>query len=147
MVSLDREDESTALQAIFCSYPKHSSYVDLDSFCQKHKIFCKYALNCFLDFMQSYYNTCCISDVSPEHILGFVSYLFNKGKAPSLITAYLAELTYFFQMSNISEMLNHFLIKNMLSEAKHLASFSDVRQPITRETFSNSASCSNFELP
>lgn len=47
VVSLDREDESTALQAIICSYPKHSSYVDLDSFGPKHKIFCMHALNCF----------------------------------------------------------------------------------------------------
>lgn len=81
--------------------------------------------------MHSYYKTCCIKDVSLEHIISFVSYLFSIGKAPSSITTYLAELAYYFKMSNIPDLSNHFLIKNMLSGAKRIASSPDMRQPIT----------------
>lgn len=101
------------------------------------KIVYKQALNCFQTFMQSYYNTCSIKDVSLEHIISFVSYLFSIGKAPSSITTYLAALAYYFKMSNIPDFSNHFLIKKMLSGAKRLASSPDVRQPITLDILEN----------
>ncbi|XP_062590269.1 uncharacterized protein LOC134251855, partial [Saccostrea cucullata] len=89
------------------------------------------ALNCFSSFIQSYYKTDCIKEISLGQVICFVSYLFSLGKAPSSISTYLAALAYYFKMTNAPDLSNHFLIKKMLSGAKRLVNSSDVRQPIT----------------
>lgn len=69
----------------------------------------------------------------PSLVIGFVAYLFEKGRAPTSISSHLSAIAYVHKLQSLDDPTSNFLVRKIMVGAHKLSGHPDMRLPITPE--------------
>jgi hypothetical protein len=84
-----------------------------------------------LIFLNKYFPKAELVDFTLEKLVLLIAYLFEEGKSPNTISAYLEALSYHLKFKGKPDITTNFIINNLVNGTKRLAAGPDIRRPIT----------------